>query len=186
MLYFPVTYIISDVLTEVYGYAKARSVLWTVMFCSITAGLIYQLVILFSSPPEAQNSEAYHIVLGAVPRVLLGGWIAVFTGDILNNYMLAKMKILTNGKYLWTRIIGSTIVGQFVNTTCFYGIALSGILPISLLIKSILVGWFFKVIVEVIFTPITYMVVHFLKKAEEEDFYDRDTNFNPLIFDPKL
>jgi uncharacterized integral membrane protein (TIGR00697 family) len=181
VLYFPVTYIFSDILTEVYGYARARAVLWTVLVSSIVAGLIYQLAVYLPPAVGFDASDAYARVLGSVPRILFGGWIAVFAGDILNNFILAKMKILTAGKFLWLRTITSTIVGQFVNTLLFYVIALYAIIPNNLLIQSILSGWFLKVMVEVIFTPLTYLVVNFLKKAENEDFYDKDTNFNPLI-----
>src|SRR5215216_3680389 len=117
-LYFPITYIFSDVLTEVYGYARARSVLWTVLICSVLAGLVYQVVVYLPPAtgfPENDN-QAYTRVLGSVPRILLGGWIAVFVGDISNNFILAKLKVKTGGRYLWVRTIGSTIVGQFVNT----------------------------------------------------------------------
>lgn len=181
VLYFPVTYIFADILTEVYGYAKARAVVWQVLLASVVAGLIYQLVVWLPPAVGFDANDAYSRVLGSVPRILLGGWIAVWAGGILNDYVLAKMKIWTNGKYLWTRTIGSTIVGEGVNTLLFYTIALYAILPNGLLISSILSGWFLKVLVEIIFTPVTYLVVAKLKKAENEDYYDRDTNFNPLI-----
>jgi uncharacterized integral membrane protein (TIGR00697 family) len=181
VLYFPITYIFSDILTEVYGYARARSVLWTVLLCSIIAGCLYQVVV--GLPPAAgfDANAAYARVFGSVPRILLGGWIAVFAGDIANNFILAKLKIASRGRLLWTRTIGSTIVGQGVNTALFYLIALYGVLPQQLLVQSILSGWLLKVAVEVIFTPVTYGVVNWLKHTEAEDYYDRDTDFNPLI-----
>ncbi|MEK7584444.1 MAG: queuosine precursor transporter [Patescibacteria group bacterium] len=181
VLYFPITYIISDVLTEVYGYAKARSVVWMVLFSSILAGLVYQLVI--ALPPAAgfPSNDAYATVLGSVPRILLGGWIAVWVGGILNDYVLAKMKVLTKGKYLWIRTVGSTVVGELANTILFYTIALYAVLPSNLLVNSILSGWLIKVAVEIIFTPLTYAVVGKLKKLESEDFYDKDTDFNPFV-----
>jgi queuosine precursor transporter len=182
-LYFPITYIFSDILTEVYGYAKARSVLWTVMFCSIAAGLLYQLVVYLPPAAGFDADSAYRRVFGQVPRVLVGGWIAVFAGDILNNIALAKLKIWTEGKFLWVRTISSTILGQGVNTSLFYVIALYGVIPDGLLYSSILSGWLLKVAVEVLFTPVTYVVVNALKRAEQEDYYDRDTNFNPLIIE---
>jgi len=181
VLYFPITYIFSDILTEVYGYARARSVLWTVLICSVLAGLLYQLVVYFPPAAGFDADAAYARVLGSVPRILLGGWIAVFAGEILNNYVLAKIKIVSNGRYLWIRTIGSTIVGQFANTVLFYMIGLYGVLPTQLLIQSIVTGWLLKVAVEVLFTPVTYWVVGNLKRVEQEDHYDRDTNFNPLI-----
>jgi queuosine precursor transporter len=184
VLYFPITYIFSDILTEVYGYARARSILWTVLICSVLAGLLYQLVVYFPPAAGFEADAAYARVLGSVPRVLLGGWIAVFAGEILNNYVLAKIKIVSNGRYLWIRTIGSTIIGQFANTVLFYVIGLYGVLPTQLLIQSIITGWLLKVAVEVVFTPVTYWVVGNLKRVEQEDYYDSDTNFNPLIVRP--
>jgi len=180
VLYFPITYIFSDILTEVYGYAQARRAVWMVLGCSVLAGLVYQLVV--SLPPASgfDANDAYARVLGSVPRILLGGWIAVWVGGILNDYVLAKMKVRTNGKHLWMRTIGSTIVGEFANTVLFYTIALYAVIPNQLLLTSICSGWILKVAVEVIFTPVTYAVVARLKKEENEDFYDRETNFNPL------
>ena len=184
VLYFPVTYIFSDILTEVYGYARARTVLWTVLLCSVLAGLLYQLVVYLPPAEGFTANDAFTRVLGQVPRILLGGWIAVFAGDIVNNYVLAKIKIWMNGKYLWVRTISSTFVGQFVNTLLFYIIALYGILPNTLLLQSIITGWILKVLVEIIFTPVTYYVVGKLKHLENEDYYDRDTDFNPFIIKP--
>lgn len=184
VLYFPVTYIFSDVLTEVYGYAQARKTLWTVLACSVLAGLIYQLVVALPAASGFDAASAYERVLGAVPRVLLGGWIAVWVGGILNDYVLAKLKVLTNGKRLWLRTIGSTIIGEFANTVLFYIIALYAVIPNAILVSSILSGWFLKVVVEVAFTPVTYAVVAKLKKEEGEDYYDRGTNFNPFSLKP--
>lgn len=183
VVYFPVTYILSDVLTEVYGYSKARSVIWVVLLCSVLAGCFYQLVVVLPPASFFTTNDAYVHVFGQVPRILVGGWIAVFAGEISNSYVLAKLKILCKGKLLWLRTISSTIVGQFVNTAAFYVIALSGVLPLNVLLQAVLTGWIIKVAVEVIFTPMTYLVVGYLKRAEEEDFYDRNTNFNPLIIE---
>ena len=180
VLYFPIVYVISDVMTEVYGYARARRVLWITMLCSIIAGLVYQLAVHLPSASFFTSNEAYKTVFGIVPRVLIGGWIAVFVGDILNNYVLAKLKVVTKGKYLWTRTISSTIVGQLANTALFYVIALYSVLPTSVLITSIISGWILKVGVEVVLTPLTYLVVNKVKKIESEDYYDTNTNFSPL------
>ena len=181
VLYFPFTYIFSDILTEVYGYAKARSVVWQALIASVLAGLIYQIVVWLPPAMGFEANDAYTRVLGSVPRILFGGWIAVWMGGILNDYVLAKMKIWTSGRYLWTRTVGSTVVGEGVNTFLFYAIALWGILPNNLLVSSILSGWILKTLVEVIFTPVTYYVVGRLKKVENEDYYDTYTDFNPLI-----
>ena len=180
VLYFPFVYIISDVVTEVYGYARARRVLWFTMLASIGAGLIYQLAVYLPPAEIFGANEAYRTVFGFVPRVLIGGWIAVFVGDIVNNYIMAKMKVRSNGKHLWTRTITSTFGGQFVNTVIFYGIALSGILPANILVSSIIFAWLVKVAIEVILTPVTYWVINKVKRIEGEDYYDRDTDFNPL------
>jgi len=183
VLYFPFTYIFADVLTEVYGYAKARSVVWMVLFASVLAGVIYSIVVILPPAAGFDANSAYARVLGQVPRILFGGWIAVWAGGILNDYVLAKMKIWTKGKYLWTRTIGSTVVGEGVNTILFYVIALYAVIPTNLLVASILSGWLLKVVVEVIMTPVTYKVVAKLKKVENEDYYDHETNFNPLKLD---
>ncbi len=181
VLYFPITYIFSDVLTEVYGYARARSVLWQVMLASVIAGIVYQIAVWLPAAAGFDATDAYARVLGYVPRILIGGWIAVWTGAILNDYILAKMKVWMNGKHLWARTIGSTIVGEGANTILFYVIALYAVIPNNLLIASIISGWILKVLVEIVFTPVTYYVVAKLKKLEGEDYYDRDTDFNPLI-----
>ena len=180
-LYFPITFIFGDVLTEVYGYAYGRNVVWKVFICSILAGIIYQLVVWLPPAVGFAANDAYMQVLGSVPRILLGGWIAVWVGGMLNDYVLAKMKLWTNGKYLWTRTIGSTIVGEGANTILFYVIALYTVIPTNLLLNSILSAWFLKTLVEVILTPVTYLIVNKLKQVEQVDHYDRTTNFNPFI-----
>jgi len=182
VIYFPFVFIISDVVTEVYGYAVARRILWYTLFASILAGLFYLIVVAIPGPSYFEHQDAYKTVLGTVPRVLVGGWIAIFVGDISNNYVLAKLKILTKGKWLWTRTIGSTLVGQFINTLLFYVIALSGIIPLKSMATAIIAGWLIKCIVEAVLTPVTYAVIRRVKKVEGLDYYDKDTNFNPFIF----
>lgn len=181
VLFFPLTYIFADILTEVYGYSKARNAIWMVFFSSMIAGLIYAIVTFLPPAAGFDANEAYTRVLGQVPRILIGGWIAVWVGGILNDFIMAKMKILTKGRHLWARTILSTYVGEGTNTILFYTIALYAVIPTNLLISSILSGWFLKVAVEVVMTPITYRVVSKLKKVEKEDYYDVNTNFNPLI-----
>ncbi len=180
VLYFPLTFVISDVLTEVYGYACAKRTLWIVMASSITAGVFYKLAVILPSPAIFDGAEAYTRVFGVVPRILLGGWIAVFAGETANNYVLARMKVLTGGKWLWTRTIGSTLVGQGVNTLLFYVIGLYGTLPNDALLTAILAGWAFKVAVEAACTPFVYIVVARLKRIEQEDHFDRHADFNPF------
>jgi hypothetical protein len=156
-------------------------VIWQVLLASVLAALVYQVVVLLPPADGFDANDSYLKIFGSAPRMVLGGWIAVWAGGNLNNFILAKMKLWTNGKYLWTRTIGSAIVGELANTALFYTIALSGILPADVLTQSILTGWMIKVGVEIILTPLTYWVVGTLKRLEQEDYYDRDTDFNPLI-----
>lgn len=182
VLYFPFTFIIGDILTEVYGYKQARRATWFLIFAQFLTAITYQLIVLMPPVHGFKENEAYTLVLGQAPRNVVGGIIGVFCGQFVNDFTLAKMKIVTKGKYLWTRTIGSTIGGQFVDTALFYTIALSNVIPTGLLIQTILFGWIWKVLVETLMTPVTYYVVSKLKKLEHEDYFDTHTNFNPLIF----
>ena len=179
-LLIPITYIFGDVLTEVYGYKQARRATWFLFSITVLSAMIYQLVVFLPAAPGFEANEAYSLVLGQVPRIVIGGWAALFTGQFANDFILAKLKLLTNGKYLWVRTIGSTIVGQFFDTTSFYIIALANVIPTGLLIRAILSGWFLKVFIEIVMTPVTYYVVGKLKKSEKEDYFDKNTNFNPF------
>ncbi len=185
VIYFPFVYIISDVVTEVYGYAQARTILWYTVAASVIAGIMYQVAVAVPAAPFFNDGDAYSTVFGIVPRVLIGGWLAVFAGDITNNYTLAKIKVIMKGRMLWVRTITSTIVGQFVNTLVFYLVALSGVIPRNVLIQGIVAGWLIKTAVEALMTPVTYFVVNWVKRVENEDHYDRDTNFNPFILRKK-
>lgn len=185
VLYFPITYIFGDVLTEVYGYGRGRSVIWKVFFASVTAGVIYWIVVQIPPAQGFQGNDAFTRVLGGVPRILVGGWIAVLTGGFLNDYVLAKMKLWTAGKFLWTRTVGSTVVAELANTFLFYTIALYAVIPTRLLLESVMTGWVLKTVVEVVLTPWTYWVVNKLKRLENVDYFDRDTDFNPLIIEPE-
>jgi queuosine precursor transporter len=180
VLYFPFTYLISDILTEVYGFERARRALWLVLGCSVVAGLAYQLVVILPPGPGFEANEAYKSVFGVVPRVLIAGWIAVFAGDIVNNFVMSRMKVMTNGAHLWLRTILSTIAGQGVNTALFYVGALWGILPTDILLQAILWGWLIKSGIEALATPVTYAVVSALKRAEGFDAYDKSTDYNPF------
>ena len=183
VLFFPFTYLFGDVLTEVYGYARSRSVLWKVFASSVLAGCLYAIAVKMPPAVGFADNAAYARVLGSVPRILVGGWIAVWVGGFLNDYVLAKMKVWSDGKHLWMRTIGSTIVSELANTALFYVIALYGVIPRALLVQSVLTAWLLKTAVEVVLTPWTYWVVRTLKKAEDEDYFDRDTDFNPLIIE---
>jgi len=181
VLVFPLSYIFADILTEVYGYARSRKVIWTGFFALILMSLVYWLVGLLPPANGWNNQQAYILILGAVPRIVLASIIGYWTGEFANSFVLAKMKILTKGKYLWTRTIGSTIVGEGVDTSLFVLIAFYGTVPASLLIAAIISGYLFKVIYEVIATPITYKIVDFLKKKEGIDTFDSNTKFNPFL-----
>jgi uncharacterized integral membrane protein (TIGR00697 family) len=180
VLYFPITYLISDILTEVYGYERARRALWLVMISSVTAGLIYQLVVVLPPGPGFDGNDAYTRVFGQVPRILVAGWVAVFVGDIANNYVMSRLKVITDGRWLWLRTISSTVVGQGLNTALFYVGALWGVLPTDILLSAILWGWWIKVAVEAVLTPLTYAAVAFVKRKEGIDVFDRHADYNPL------
>lgn len=178
----PITYVIGDTLTEVYGYKQARRATWILIFSSVITAIFFQLAIYLPPAQGFANNEAYTTVLGQVPRIVVGAWVALFAGQFVNDYILARMKVWTKGKHLWSRTIGSTVIGQAADTTCFYVIALYSVIPSGLLIKSILSAWFLKVVIEIALTPVTYYVVGKLKKAEKEDYYDKNTDFNPFVF----
>lgn len=179
-LLFPLSYIFGDILTEVYGYKKARSVIWLGFFMALLMSLVFIIVGKLPAASGWNNQSAYDLILGLTPRIVLASLIAYSCGEFSNSFILAKMKIWTKGKWLWTRTIGSTIVGEFVDSILFILIAFWGILPNSLLLVLIISNYIFKTGVEALFTPITYKVVNFLKKKENEDYYDTDTNFNPF------
>ena len=182
VLFFPVSYIFGDILTEVYGYARARKVIWT-GFAALAFASFMSFVIV-ALPPAAgwENQAAYESVFGQTPRIVFASLIAFSCGEFVNSFVLAKMKILTEGKWLWTRTIGSTIFGEAVDSALFYPLAFygTGIIPDDKLPLVMLAQFVTKVGVEVLFTPFTYALVGWLKKKEHEDFYDRDTDFTPF------
>jgi len=179
-LLFPLSYIFGDIMTEVYGYKKARNVIWLGFISALVMSLVFMVV--GALPPAADwgNQAAYDSILGLTPRIVLASLFAYFCGSFSNSFILAKMKIITKGKLLWTRTIGSTVVGELVDSTLFILIAFWGVLPGTLLVTLIVSNYIFKTIVEVLFTPLTYKVITFLKKKEQEDYYDTATNFNPF------
>jgi len=180
-LLFPLSYVFGDILTEVYGYKRSRSVIWLGFFMALLMSVIF--IVVGKLPPAADwnNQAAYDAILGLTPRIVCASLIAYFLGEFSNSFVLAKMKIWTKGKWLWTRTIGSTVVGELVDSAFFIMIAFFGIFPNSLLLTLIISNYVFKTAVEVLFTPLTYKVVKFLKTKENEDYYDHDTNFNPFI-----
>jgi uncharacterized integral membrane protein (TIGR00697 family) len=179
-LLFPLSYIFGDILTEVYGYKKARGVIWLGFFSALMMSVVFIIVGKLPAAPDWGNQAAYDAILGLTPRIVLASLIAYTCGSFSNSLILAKMKLWTNGKKLWMRTIGSTVVGEFVDSTLFIMIAFLGVLPFSLLITLIISNYIFKTLVEIAFTPLTYKVVNFLKRKENEDYYDKNTNFNPF------
>lgn len=180
ILIFPISYIFGDILTEVYGYARSRKIIWTGFVALIFMSLIYWITGLLPPAPTWPHQEAYQAILGVVPRIVLASIIAYWAGEFSNSYTLAKLKVITKGKYLWIRTIGSTIVGEGVDTALFVIIGFWGTLPNAVLPLVILSGYLFKVLYEVIATPLTYKIVAFLKKKEGCDHFDYRTNFNPF------
>src|SRR3989338_7950945 len=166
VLIFPITYIFGDILTEVYGYARSRKIIWTGFIALIFMSLIFWIVGLLPPAPTWPNQEAYVAILGLVPRIVLASIIGYWAGSFANSFVLAKMKLFTKGKHLWTRTIGSTIVGEGVDTVLFVSIAFAGTLPWSSLYLVILSGYLLKVAYEIIATPITYSIVRWLKQKE--------------------
>jgi uncharacterized integral membrane protein (TIGR00697 family) len=192
IIIFPISYIFGDVLTEVYGYARARQVIWIGFFCNLMAVMAIWISIqlppapfwsagLFGSPDASQR--AYEAILGFAPRLLMASFVAYLFGEFLNSYVLARMKIATNGRYLWMRTIGSTIIGQLADTGIFILLAFFGTIPLQELWRLIVFQWLIKSAYEAAATPLTYIVVGYLKRAENEDYYDRRTNFNPLAWE---
>lgn len=180
-LLFPLSYIFGDILTEVYGYKRSRGIIWLGFFMALMMSVVFIVVGKLPADAGWGNQAAYDAILGLTPRIVFASLIAYFCGEFSNSFILAKMKILTKGKWLWTRTIGSTVVGELVDSSLFILIAFVGIFPGSLLFTLIISNYIFKTAVEVLFTPITYKVVKFLKKKEEIDYYDTDTNFNPFL-----
>ena len=177
---FPISYIFGDILTEVYGYKASRKIIWSGFVAIVFMSLCYWFVQVLPFPGFWQNQSAYEIILGAVPRIVLGSIIAYFVGEFTNSYVLSKMKIWSKGKKLWMRTIGSTIVGEGVDSVIFGVIAFAGVVPFSGLVTLIVSGYLAKVAYEVILTPVTYLIVNKLKKAEGIDVYDRGVNYNPF------
>lgn len=185
-LLFPVSYIFGDILTEVYGYKNSRRVIWAGFACLALSALIFWIVSILPGESQWQQyagNAAYLAILGGMSSggIVLASLAGYWSGEFTNSFVLAKMKIMTRGRWLWTRTIGSTIVGEMVDTVVFIGIAsLFHVFPWTLFLTLVLTNYLFKVGVEALMTPVTYAAVGRLKKTENEDYYDRDTNFNPF------
>jgi hypothetical protein len=182
VLFFPISYVFGDILTEVYGYARARRVIWCGFGALAFASFMASVVVALPPAPFWQHQGAYEVAFGSTWRIVGASMIAYFCGEFVNSFVLAKMKIATRGRWLWSRTIGSTLAGEAVDSALFYPLAFygSGIIPNDKLPIVMLAQFVFKVAVEVAFTPITYKIVGALKRAEQEDYYDRDTNFTPF------
>ena len=182
VLFFPISYVFGDVLTEVYGYARSRRVIWAGFGGLAFASVMSFVVVSLPPAPFWKNQAAYEIAFGLTWRIALASMIAYFVGEFVNSFVLAKRKIMTSGRWLWTRTIGSTIFGEGVDSLIFYPLAFygTGIIPDEKLPTVMVAQFIAKVSVEVVFTPVTYWIVGTLKRAEHEDFYDRHTRFTPF------
>ena len=182
ILFFPVSYIIGDVLTEVYGYAHARRVIWVGFAATVFMALMARVVVALPPAPDWTNQAAYETIFGQVPRIVFASMCAFWAGEFVNSYVLARMKVLTEGRHLWMRTIGSTIAGQAVDSLIFYPLAFWGAegWTHALVIQVLYTQWALKVGWEVLLTPLTYWVIGALKKAEGVDVFDRATNFTPF------
>lgn len=182
LLFFPISYVFGDILTEVYGYSRARRVIWAGFAGLAFASFMAAVVVALPPAPFWGHQAAYEVAFGSTWRIVGASMIAYFCGEFVNSYVLARMKVLTAGKWLWTRTIGSTVAGEAIDSALFYPLAFygSGMIPDDKLPLVMLAQFVGKVTVEVIFTPITYKIVGFLKRAEREDYFDRGTNFNPF------
>jgi uncharacterized integral membrane protein (TIGR00697 family) len=183
-IFFPISYIFGNVLTEVYGYARGRKVIWAGFGALLFAAFMSQVIIhLPPNPDEPLNrlyQPAIEMVFGNSWRIIAASVVAFWVGDFANSYVLAKMKLWTRGRYLFTRTISSTVVGQGLDSIMFYPLAFLGIWAPGEMMKIVLFNWVFKVSVETVLTPVTYAVVGFLKRAENEDYFDSETNFTPF------
>jgi uncharacterized integral membrane protein (TIGR00697 family) len=180
VLLFPITYIFGDVFTEVYGFSASRRAIWLGTFGTALLYGMGMLVIALPGAPGWKNQEAFKIVFGFLPRIQTASLISFWAGDFANSYTLARMKLLTNGRWLWTRTVGSTVVGQAVDTTLVIVLTFAGKYPPLTLANMIVTGYLLKVAYEVLATPLTYFVVGWLKRTEHADAFDRHENFNPF------
>jgi queuosine precursor transporter len=182
VLLFPITYIFGDVFTEVYGFGASRRAIWLGFFGTALLYLMGAIVIALPGAPDWKNQQAFTVVFGFIPRILAASLIAFWAGEFANSYTMAKLKLVTNGKKLWTRTIGSTVIGQGVDTVLVVTLTFAGKYPIHTLVNIICTAYLLKVGYEVLATPITYWVIGRLKASEDADAYDRGVSFNPFHF----
>src|SRR3954466_7850735 len=177
---FPITYIFGDIFTEVYGYSASRRAIWYGFFASFLMVVVSYLAVVIPPAPEFKDQAAFEAIFRPVGRIVAASLLAYWCGEFANSFTLARLKILTRGRYLWTRTIGSTVVGQAIDTTVVMFAAFYGTRPVSIIISLIISGYVIKVVYETLMTPVTYAVVNWLKRAEGVDYFDYDTNFNPF------
>lgn len=182
MILFPITYIFGDIFTEIYGYAASRRAIWLGFFGTALMYGVSAAVIALPADPEFKHQDAFVTVFGFLPRILVASLLAFWAGEFANSYTMAKMKLLTKGRWLWTRTVGSTVVGQAVDTTLVIAITFGGIFSLRTMVQMAVTGWALKVGYEVLATPVTYAVVGWLKRAEGVDTFDAGTNFSPFQF----
>ena len=180
-LLFPITYIFGDVFTEVYGYSASRRVIWIGFFASGLLAVMGVITVALPPAPDWPNQKAFATVFEFVPRLVIASLIAFWCGEFANSFVLAKMKLVTKGRYLWTRTVGSTVVGQAVDTAVVMILAFGGSLNSALIANLIVSGYTFKVVYEVLATPLTYVIVNFLKRVEGVDTFDYGTRFSPFV-----
>lgn len=181
VIIFPISYIFGDVLTEVYGYRQARKVIWLGFVCNLLTVIAIWIAQILPAASFWDGQAAYERILGYTPRILIASFLAYLGGEFANSFVLAKMKIATNGRWLWMRTIGSTLVGQGLDSIVFMTIAFVGTIPVGGLASAIVIQWLTKSVYEAVATPLTYSIVNFLKRKEGIDVYDHETRFNPLL-----
>ncbi|MDZ7639917.1 MAG: queuosine precursor transporter [Bryobacterales bacterium] len=177
---FPLTYIFGDIFTEVYGYAASRRAIWIGFFASLLLAVVSTLIVAMPSAPSWTGQAAYEYVLGFLPRIVIASLIAYLAGEFANAIILSRMKVMTNGRHLWMRTIGSTVVGQAVDTMLVIAIVFGGTQPLPVLLNLMMSGYIAKVLFEVAATPLTYAVVNFCKRSEGIDVYDVNADYNPF------
>lgn len=180
---FPLTYITGDVLTEVYGFKQARFTIWMGLFANLFMALVFVLTLALPYPEFWQGQQAYRTVLGMTPRLVAASTVAYFVGELINAALLSKMKVKTKGRRLWGRMVASTIVGEGIDTFLFISIAFSGTMPGAALGMMMLAQYLWKVTYEIVVTPLTYLVVGWIKRREQLDVFDHDIKYNPFSLD---
>ncbi len=179
-LLFPLSYIFGDILTEVYGFRRSRRVIWLGFFSALLMSLVLFIVQILPPAADWTNQKAYETILGFVPRIVSASLLAYFAGEFTNSIILSRLKIFTKGRYLWTRTIGSTLIGEGIDTLVFCTVAFYGVLPASVFKAVVISNYIFKCAVEIIFTPLTYVIVGALKRKEKTDVYDYGIKYNPF------